>query len=147
MATTDISSNGLTISILAIPLIPTPLEITHLSADGDVWSVEDIDTADAQMTPDGETVTWGINAMIGATLTLSGASPQGKRLANLLKGQRKYGTIPATINNVTVTVYNSLTDETETFLDGIMSGGSPAQSYGNQKKNDRVFKFKFSERV
>lgn len=143
MGTTNISSNGLKITISAVPLLPVPLEIKNLSANADVWSVNEISTADAEVGADGEIATWGINALIEATLTLSGASKEAKRLSALLKSQRKYGNIPPVVSNVSVTVYNEITGEKDIYTDGIMTGGSPSQSYGNQKKNDRVYNFKF----
>lgn len=143
----DISSNGLKISVSAIPFLPVPLEIANLSADSDVWSVSDLETGGATTTPDGNSVFWGQNSRIEATLTLSGASKEAKTLSNILQGQQKYGNVPATISNVSVVVYNEITGETETYIDGIMTSGSVGQSYGNQKKNDRAFNFSFGKRI
>lgn len=143
----NISSNGLKISISAIPFLTKPLLLQNLSADSDVWVVNDIETAGAQTTPDGASVFWSQNARIEATLNLSGASKEAKTLSNLLQSQQKYGGIPPVLSNVTVVVYNEITEETETYIDGVMTSGSVGTSYGNQKKNDKVFNFSFGKRI
>lgn len=143
----NISSNGLKISIVAIPFIPKPLEIANVSPDSDIWQVANIETADAQTTPDGQSVFWGKQARIEATLTLSGASEEANVLANMIQLQMKYGHIPPVVSNVTIIVENEITGERDTFIDGVMKSGSPAQGYGSEKKTDREFVFSFAKRI
>lgn len=141
----NISSNGLTITITIPPF--APLVISHVSADADVWSVPEIETGEAQTLPDGKAVFWGKNTRIEPTLTLSGASQEAKILADIVQSQQKLGKLPAIIPNVSVVVYNEVTGEKETYIDGIMKGGSVGQGYGNEKKGDRVFNFSFTRRI
>lgn len=141
----NISSNGLTITII-IPPLPA-LKLEHLSADSGIWNVSEIETGDAQTTPDGQAVFWGKNSRIEASLNLSGASREAKILADAVQQQQKLGKAPAIIANVSVVVYNETTGEKETYLDGIIRGGSIGQSYGNEKKEDRTFNFSFTRRI
>lgn len=141
----NISSNGLTITITIPPF--SALKISHFSPDGNIWNVPEIETGDAQTTPDGQAVFWGKNTRIPATLTLSGASKEAKILADIVQQQQKLGKAPALVPNVSIVVYNETTGERETYLDGIMTGGSVGQGYGNEKKDDRVFNFSFTRRI
>lgn len=143
----NVSSNQLTLTLSILPVLPNPLTIEGFSADSDIWQVDDVQTADAQTTPDGKDVFWSLNNRIPATLTLSSASPQAKILSNLLQAQSRYGQIPAVLSNVTAVLYNSTTEETETFINGVMTQGAVGTSYGNQKKKDKVFQFSFGKRI
>lgn len=142
----NISTNGIKITMIAIPLMPTPLEIDNLSADADPWDVTDIETGGAQTTPDGQSVFFGKNARTEATLTLSGASKAGKILSDFLQRQSRIGVVPPVICNYTFTITNQATGEVETFFDGQLISGTAGQGFGSEKKKDKTFTFSFSQR-
>lgn len=143
----NISTNGIRILLIALPLNPTPLEIDHLSADTDPWSVSEVETGGAQVTPDGQSVFYGKNARFEATLTLNGASRAGARLSYFLMQQQRNGSLPPIVCNYTITIYNDITGESQTYLDGNLLSGTPAQGFATDKKKDLVFTFSFAGRA
>lgn len=143
----NISTNGIQISVIAVPVVSNAFVIDNLSTDTDPWVVSELETAGAQTSPSGESVFWGMNNRIEATLTLNGASKAGKTLSNLLQLQQRVGNIPPVQCNFQVIVSNELTGNKETYIDGILISGSAGTTYGSQKKGDLVFTFSFAKRI
>lgn len=115
--------------------------IDNFDPDSDIWTVNDRQTADAEITPDGQVNGWAINALTECTLTVSGASNAGKQLRAVADAQIRRGTTESTLRSVTVIV--EVGGITTTYSQGFMTSGKAGQHLGNQKIQNQPFNFKF----
>lgn len=115
--------------------------IDNFDPDSDIWTVNDRQTADAEITPDGIVNGWAINALTECTLTVSGASNAGKQLRAVADAQIRRGTTESTLRSVTVIV--EVGGTTTTYSQGFMTSGKAGQHLGNQKIQNQPFNFKF----
>lgn len=131
---------------LTIMLGAIPVEIQGFSTESDMWvSAGAIETGAAEITPDGQVVRYGKNALIRYTLTLNGGSESAKLLREALKQQVRNGAIPSIVLPVTATMINN--GVKEVYLDGTLENGDVAFNYGNQKLSDQSWTFAFAKVV
>lgn len=115
--------------------------IDNFDPDSDIWSVNDRQTADAEITPDGIVNGWSINALIECTLTVSGASEAGRQLRAVADAQMRRGNTNSDLKKVSVIV--EVGGETTTYSEGYLTSGKAGQHLGNQKLQNQPFNFKF----
>lgn len=121
-----------------------PIEVQGFSSESDMWiPAGAVETGQAEITPDGQVVRYGKNALIRYTLTLNGGSESAKLLREALKQQIRNGDIPSVVLPVNVTIINNGTKEV--YLDGTLENGDVALSYGNQKLADQSWTFAFAK--
>ncbi len=140
-----ISSNNASITIIA-QNFPLPIVVENFDPDSDMLKFDDIQTADAEKTPDGKVNIWSINALITCTLNLSGGAWEStaEKLALLLNNQQRFGSVLSFVPNVTMIV-NYGNGTIKTFPNGVMTTGQSAPSLGNQKILPSAWQFKFGE--
>lgn len=137
----DISVNN---ARLTITLGAIPIEIEGFSAEADMWvPAGAIETGAAEITPDGQVVRYGKNALIRYTLTLNGGSESAKLLREALKQQVRNGDIPSVVLPINATMLNN--GVKEVYIDGTLENGDVALSYGNQKLADQSWTFAFGK--
>lgn len=117
------------------------IEIDNFDPESDMWTVNDRQTADAEITPDGIVNMWSINALTECTLTVTGASVAGKQLRAIADSQMRRGTTDADLRKVTVIV--EVGGTRTVYSEGIMTSGKSGQHLGNQKLQNQPFNFKF----
>lgn len=131
---------------LTIMLGAIPIEIEGFSSESDIWvSAGAIETGAAEITPDGQVVRYGKNALIRYTLTLNGGSESAKLLREALKQQVRNGDIASIVLPVTATMINN--GVKEVYIDGTLENGDVAFNYGNQKLSDQSWTFAFAKVV
>lgn len=131
---------------LTIMLGAIPIEIEGFSSEADIWvSAGAIETGAAEITPDGQIVRYGKNALIRYTLTLNGGSESAKLLREALKQQVRNGDIASIVLPVTATMINN--GVKEVYIDGTLENGDVAFNYGNQKLSDQSWTFAFAKVV
>ena len=131
---------------LTIMLGAIPIEIEGFSSEADIWvSAGAIETGVAEITPDGQVVRYGKNALIRYTLTLNGGSESAKSLREALKQQVRNGDIASIVLPVTATMINN--GVKEVYIDGTLENGDVAFNYGNQKLSDQSWTFAFAKVV
>lgn len=139
MQNISVNNARLTIMIGAIPI-----QVEGFSSESDIWTpAGEIEAGSAEITPDGQVVRYGKNALIRYTLTLNGGSESAKLLREALKQQMRNGEIPAVLLPVTATMVNE--GVTEIYADGTLENGAVALSYGNQKLADQSWTFAFAK--
>lgn len=137
----DISVNNAKF-VITIGIIPVVID--NFSTESDMWSVAEVEAAELEVTPDGKAVRYAKNFPITATLTLNGASDAGKNIRDAIKAQSRNGSIDSVILPVSV-VITEANGSVTTYLDGAITNGLPAKSFGNQKLLDQTFTFKFQK--
>lgn len=142
----NISANTTKITMMAFPLLPSPIEVDNLSADTSPWDVKDIQVGGTKVGSDARVAYYSKNAVIEVTLTVSGASKAGAILSDFAQRQRRMGVIPPVSCNYTFVLTNLATGRTETYTNGFMVEGSAGQGVGTETLNDRSFTFHFGER-
>lgn len=115
--------------------------IDNFDPDSDMWTPADRQTADGELTPDGVFNSWGINAVIEATLTVSGGSDAARQLRAVSDAHTRRGDTQSVVNGVQVIIENN--GDTETYTDGIMTSSKAGNHLGNQKLQNQTFNFKF----
>ena len=115
--------------------------VDNFDPDSDMWTVNDRQTADAEITPDGIVNGWSINALAECTLTLSGGSEAGKQLRAIADAQMRRGDTQADLKKVSVVI--ELGDKTTTYSEGYMTSAKSGDHLGNQKLQNQPFNFKF----
>ena len=115
--------------------------VDNFDPDSDMWTVNDRQTADAEITPDGIVNGWSINALTECTLTLSGGSDSARRLRAIADSQMRRGNTFADLKKVAVTV--ELPSGITTYSEGYMTSGKSGDHLGNQKLQNQPFNFKF----
>lgn len=142
----NIGTNAVSISVVMLPLYPGGA-VEDFAAESDVWTGDAYETADAFLTPDGNTYKYGKNAMIARTLTLAPLSPLRQFLDLALTAQVRYGAAVAEPFSVTVVVTHQHSNQVDVYTDGIISGGNVGGSYGQDKMNNAAYTFKFGRVV
>ena len=117
------------------------IQIDNFDPESDMWTVNDRQTADAEITPDGIVNVWAINALTECTLTVTGASVAGKQLRAIADAQMRRGTTESDLRKVTVIV--EVGGTRTVYSEGIMTSGKSGQHLGNQKIQNQPFNFKF----
>lgn len=117
------------------------ISVDNFDPDSDMWTVNNRQTAEAEMTPDGIVNGWSMNAMTECTLTVTGASEAGKQLRAVLDAQMRRGNTDADLKKVSVIV--EVGGESTTYSEGFMLSGKSGQHLGNQKLQNQPFNFKF----
>lgn len=138
-----LSTNNASLTILAANVLP--IEVENFDPNSDMWSVDDLQTADGEVTPDGQFNHWSINNGIVCTLNLSGGSTTAKKLQTILNNQQRSGQALSYVPEVTVIV--NLNDEIETYMGGVLRKGKPGRSLGSQKLNVTTWEFFFPRKV
>ena len=118
------------------------IEIDNFDPDSDIWTPSDRQTADGEITPDGQFNFWAMNTLIEAVLTLSGASTASTRLRAISDAHTRRGETKSVVEKVTVVV--EVGDTTTTYYDGIMTSSKAGGHLGNQKLQNQTFNFKFA---
>ena len=121
-----------------------PHIVEHFSPESDMWAVDDINTAEVLMTPDGQAIAHTRQAVISASLTLSGASVVAEKLRQVLNNQKRIGDKLAEVADIAVIIESS--GGVETYLDGRCVNGPSGFTYGNEKLQDQTFQFQFKDR-
>lgn len=138
-----LSTNNATLTILVANALP--IKVENFDPNSDMWSVDDLQTADGEVTPDGQFNHWAINGAIQCTLNLSGGSKTSKKLEFLLNNQQRVGQSLSYIPEVSVVV--TLNGETETYVGGILKQGKAGRSLGYPKINPTAWVFLFPRKV
>ena len=112
------------------------LPVDNFDPDSDIFSVNDRQTADGEVTPDGHFNSWALRSVIETSFTVSGASIAGKTLQGLLNAQAN-----GVINSATIVVKNE--NNISTYGPGVLTSAKPSQHLGNQKVQPITFNFKF----
>lgn len=138
-----ISSNNANITLIS-PSFPGAVKIENYDPDSDMLAFDDLQSADAELTPDGILNVWSLNQPITCTLNLSGGAWEScaKVLANVINNQKRIGESLSIVKNITM-VINYGNGETRTLPNGVMTTGKPAPSLGNQKIAPSAWQFKF----
>jgi len=139
-----ISSNNANITILSPSIPGGALKIENFDPESDMLTFDDLQSADAEMTPDGIINVWSLNNTISCTLNLSGGAWEScaKALALVINNQKRIGESISIVKNITMIIdYGN--GETRTLPNGIMTTGKPAPSLGNQKITPSAWQFKF----
>ena len=119
------------------------IEIDNFDPESDMWTVNDRQTADAEITPDGIVNYWAINALIECTLTLSGASRAATQLRSIADAQMRRGTTDSDLKKVSVVV--EVGGKRTVYSEGVMTSGKAGDHLGNQKLQNQPFNFKFGD--
>lgn len=115
--------------------------IDNYDPDSDMWTVNDRQTSEVEVTPDGIVNGWSINALAECTLTVTGASVAGKQLRAIADAQMRRGNTDSDLREVTVIV--EVAGERTVYSKGFMTSGKAGQHLGNQKLQNQPFNFKF----
>ena len=107
------------------------LPVDNFDPDSDIFSVNDRQTADGEVTPDGHFNSWAIRSVIETSFTVSGKTLQG-----LLNAQAN-----GVLNSATIVVKNE--NNISTYGPGVLTSAKPAAHLGNQKVQPITFNFKF----
>lgn len=138
-----LSTNNASITILVQNFLPIVVE--NFDPNSDMWAVDDIQTADGEVTPDGQFNIWSINAPITATLNLSGGSETAKKLEAIINNQQRSGSVLSFVPNVSVII--NLGDRIETYINGVLTTGKAGRSLGTPKINPSSWVFKFARKI
>lgn len=141
MAVSDISVVN---SSFMISVGSAVYKIDHFSPESDMWVVDDIETGHIERTPDGKILGHTSQAVINASLTISGASEIGEVLRQLLVAQIRDGNNLAVTTDISVVIENN--GNIETYSNGRLSSGGAGFNYGNEKLGDQTFTFQFGNR-
>lgn len=144
MPVKSIGSNGVSISVSLTPIYPAGT-VEEFPTEGDVWKVDDYQTADMVMTPDGQAYKFGKNSVIKATLTLGPTSSMRQFLEMALIAQQRNGPEAAEPFSATVVVTNKHSERVDTYTDGILTSGSVGMSVGAEKIGDAKYSFVFGK--
>lgn len=138
----SIGSNAIDISISILPIYPAGV-VESFGIDSDVWTPEDIETADAVKTLDGFIYKYGKNAMKGGTLTLAPNSAIRKFLNIALLGQERIGEAVAEPFTVSMTISHRHSGYMTIYTDGVIVSGGVDEQVGAERLADRSYTFKF----
>ena len=114
-----------------------PVIVDNFDPDSDMWTVNERQTAEAEMTPDGFMNAWSINTPIEATLTLSGGSLSARALRQIADANTRRLTTFGEIRKVSVIVVLGL--RTMVYSDGYMTSSKAGDHLGNQKLTKSTF--------
>lgn len=119
----------------------SPIIIDNFDPDSDIWSPSDRQTADGELSPDGEFNYWGINTPIEAVLTVSGGSKAATQLRAVSDAHTRRGDTLSVVSGATVVVETG--GESETYYNGVMTSSKAGKHLGSQKLQNQTFNFKF----
>ena len=125
-------------AVLIVKTDDATITIDNYDPDSDIFGLNDRETADGEVTPDGYFNGWCKRTPIETNFTCTGASKGGKQLQGLLNAQAS-----GKLLNVTIVVQNL--DETTTYGPGVLLSAKPAAHLGNQKVQPVTFHFKFGD--
>ena len=139
MANLSTNNGVITIMFDGLP----PVIVDNFDPDSDMWTVNERQTAEAEMTPDGFMNAWSINTPIEATLTLSGGSLSARALRQIADANTRRLETFGEIRKVSVIVVLGL--RTMVYSDGYMTSSKAGDHLGNQKLQNQPFNFKFGK--
>lgn len=120
--------------VVKIGSIVVPID--NFDPDSDIFTVNDRQTADGEVTPDGYFNAWAMRTPIETSFNVTGASRGGKVLQGLLNAQAN-----GVLNSASIVVKNN--DFVATYGPGVLTSAKPSQHLGNQKVLPTTFNFKF----
>ncbi|WP_291952721.1 hypothetical protein [Campylobacter sp.] len=129
----DISTLNASI-VVAIGALP--IKVDNFDPESDIFNVNDRQTADAELTPDGYVNGFCMRSIIETSFTLSGASKAAEILQGILNSQAN-----GALNEATIIVTNN--GKISTYGPGVLTSAKPAMHLGNQKVQPITFNFKF----
>lgn len=116
------------------------IELENLDPDSDIVGLNDRQTGDGEVTPDGYFNAWSMRTPIEVNITCTGASKGGRKLQGVLNAQAT-----GRLENVSLTVTNQ--ERSTTYGPGVLLSAKPAPHLGNQKIQPVTFNFKFGNLV
>ena len=116
------------------------LPIDNFDPDSDIFTINDRQVGDGEVTPDGYFNAWAMRQVIETSFTVTGASIAGKTLQGLLNAQAN-----GVLNSATIVVKNENT--ITTYGPGVLTSAKPAPHLGNQKVQPITFNFKFGNLI
>lgn len=125
---------------LIVKIGDVPIIVDNYDPDSDIFTVNDRQTADGEVTPDGYFNGWAMRTPIETSFNVTGASVAGKVIRGLLNAQAN-----GTLQEATIVVKNG--DEITTYGPGVLTSAKPAPHLGNQKVQPTTFNFKFGNLV
>lgn len=140
----NISSNGIRVTVIALPSYPAGIEIDHLSSETDPVDVKETERGDMGITADGLPYSWAKNSPVEVTVTASAASAGAKKLRAMARAQSTTAGSISILNSVSLQVQDLITGKTTLYTQGTLISSHSAVPYGAQKKGDIVFNFKFA---
>lgn len=117
------------------------IPVDNYDPESDIFSLNDRQTADGELTPDGYFNGWAMRTPIETSFTVTGASIAGKAIRGLLNSQANKGVAHET----SLVVKNG--DTITTYGPGVLTSAKPAPHLGNQKVQPTTFNFKFGNLV
>lgn len=117
-----------------------PIPVDNFDPDSDIFTINDRQTADGEVTPDGYFNGWAMRTPIETSFTVSGASLAGKTIQGLLNAQAN-----GVLNSATVVVSNE--GVITTYGPGVLTSAKPSPHLGNQKVQPITFNFKFGNLI
>ena len=133
MQSHDISTLNASI-IVKIGAIVLPID--NFDPDSDIFEVNDRQTAEGELTPDGHFNMWAVRSPIETSFTTTGASKAAKVLQGLLNTQAN-----GVLHNAIIVVKNQ--NSISTFGPGVLTSAKPAPALASQKLKSITFNFKF----
>ena len=133
MQSHDISTLNASI-IVKIGAIVLPVD--NFDPDSDIFEVNDRQTAEGELTPDGHFNMWAVRSPIETSFTTTGASKAAKVLQGLLNAQAN-----GMLHNAIVVVKNQ--NSITTYGPGVLTSAKPAPALASQKLKSITFNFKF----
>lgn len=125
-------------AVLIVKIGSIVIPVDNYDPDSDIFNVNDRETGDGEVTPDGYFNAWAIRSAIETSFNVTGASNAGKVIQGLLNAQAK-----GSLQNATIVVKNG--DNVNTYGPGVLRSSKPAQHLGNKKVMPITFNFKFGE--
>ena len=113
-----------------------PIPVDNFDPDSDIFTINDRQTADGEVTPDGYFNGWAMRTPIETSFNVSGASLAGNTIQGLLNAQAN-----GVLNSATVVVANE--GVITTYGPGVLTSAKPSPHLGNQKVQPITFNFKF----
>ena len=141
-----IGSNAVEIAISILPVYPAGV-VESFASESDVWTPDDVETADMVKTVDGYVYKFGKNALKGGTLTLSPHSAIRKFLNIALLAQERMGDIVAEPYTVNMTISHKHSKWRTIYTDGIVVSGGVDEQVGAERLADRAYVLRFGTMI
>lgn len=130
---TDISTAK---AIVIVKIGSLTFTLDNLDPDSDIVGLNDRQTGDGEVTPDGYFNAWGMRAPIEMSVNVTGASVAGRALQDRLNAQAEGEALKCS-------VVVQLGARVSTYGPGVLVSAKPAPHLGNQKIQPITFNFKF----
>lgn len=132
----DISTLNTSI-VLTIDGVPLPLQ--GFDPEGDIVTVQNKQTSDAELTPDNILVGYAMRALIEVSIRILPDTPSATFLQYILNSQGNGGGLRE--------IYMAVTNQNKVNIygPGVLVSGMPSATLGNQKIQYLQFDFKFAE--